>query len=131
MSRRNINLRAFNGKYVCADASFYNLVLANRDNAWEWETFLMIEYKNDQCALRSFRAHFLSPELNNNAEISATHMSIDKWEVFTMVDHGNNVISLMAFNGKFLTVDEKTLQLFANSDTIGEREKFEIISSKY
>lgn len=130
VARVNINLKAFNGKFLCADAGFYDLVIANRDNAWEWETFFMIEYKNRQCSIRSFRGRYLSPELKKNSEISATHMNMDKWERFTIIDHGNNLVSFKAVNEKYLSVDEKTLQLFAVADEIGEREKFEIVYLK-
>ena len=38
------------------------------------------------------------------------------------------MLPFKAANGKYLSVDEKSLQLFARSESIGKSEKFEMMS---
>jgi hypothetical protein len=123
----SVNIKAANQKYVCADLSQNNLVVANRDDASAWETFIIVNLENNKCAIRSFNFRFLCPELNHQNEITATRDKIAGWETFTLVKLDSNYVAFKAANEKYLSVDEKSFQLFARSDSIGRKERFELI----
>jgi len=102
-------------------------VLANSNNPWEWETFSLINFEKDQCAIRAYNKRYLSVELNQKLEINATREKRSTWETFTIVELGHDTVAFKAVNGKYISVDKKTLQLYAVSLAIGENEKFALI----
>lgn len=123
---QKIQLKAFNGKYVCADASKNNLLFANRNEAYGWETFSLINFDDGKSALYSNSNKFLCAELNSLKEITATRESIGNWESFKLIYINENVVAIKADNGKYVSIDNETFQLYATSDSIGEKEKFTI-----
>ena len=60
-------------------------------------------------------------------EITFIRDKIADWEIFTIIDLDSNCVALKAINGKYISADEKSLQLFARSDSIGKMEKFKMI----
>lgn len=127
IGRITFQLKAFNNKYVCADGTLNNLVLANKEKASTWETFILIKFENNECAILAYNYRFLCSELGNKNEITSTREKVGPWETFTMINLNSNFIALRANNGKYMNTDEKSLQLFANSGFIGRNEKFELI----
>lgn len=121
-----IYIKAINNKYVCADESSNRIVIANRDKAGPWETFELIMLTNDKCAISTYDGHFLSAELDQQNEITATRQKINDWETFSLIKL-DDYFAFKACNGKYLSIDNSTFQLFANSDTLGRLQKFEII----
>lgn len=128
LSRRTIQLKAFNGKYVCADESAGNIVIANRDTALGWETFTLVIFENRECALLSSNNKYFSVLLEKQNAIAAVQVNAGKQEVFLMEEPDKGRITFKAPNGKYLGVDEVSLQLHAGSTSIGKQEKFELIS---
>lgn len=128
-SRIYINLKAYNGKFVCADDNLNNIVVANKEKPDSWETFLLIRFQNDECILRSHTNQFFCAELDKQGYVTATRQNVGEWETFTFINIDNNLIAFKAANGKYLSVDEKSNQLIANADTIGLHEKFELIGN--
>lgn len=126
-SEKPVNLKAANGKYVCADKTINNLVIANRDNAYQWETFTLVMFENNKCALRTYENKFFSAEIKHENEIIATRTTVADWETFTLVNIDKDIVAFKAANGKYLSMDEKTMKLFATADTIGMNEKFILI----
>jgi acetyltransferase AlgX (SGNH hydrolase-like protein)/Fascin domain-containing protein len=130
-SRRKVfNLKAGNDKYTMADGNNNEIILANSDNTWQWETFSILYIENDKIAIYSHKGKFLSAELGNKAEITATRDRIGAWETFTLIKLDNNSVAFKADNGKYLSLDEKTKQIFAAADKIGKNEKFKLINAK-
>jgi len=129
-SSKSIHLRAINNKYVCADETVGNLLIANRDNASGWETFLLLGFEKDRYAFMAHNNKFLSAELDSQNEITATRDNINEWETFTLFRLDSNYVAFKAANDKYLSVDEKTFQLFARGDSIGEKERFVLITRK-
>ena len=127
INRKLIHLKATNDKYVCADKTLNNFVVANRDNAWLWETFTLIQFENNECAILAYDNHFLCAEIDKQNEITATRANVSTWETFTIIELGDNYVAFKAVNGKYLSLDEKSLQLFAIRDTIGRMEKFKLL----
>lgn len=127
ISRKTIQLKAANGKYVCADGNLNNMVAANRDSAQGWETFVLILFENNEYALLAYNNKFFSAELAHDKEISASGDRINKWQTFTLENNADSSVSFKAANGKYLSVDEKSMQLFATGESIGKNEKFEMV----
>ncbi len=127
ISREFVHFRASNGKFLCADQKIKNAIVANRDNAYAWETFALIGFGDDMYAIRSYDNHFLCAEIDQHGEVTASRAIVNKWETFTMVKLNDNTVAFKATNDKYLTFDEKTFQLFASADSIGIREKFRLI----
>lgn len=121
---KNISLKAFNGKYVCANESMNQLVLADRDMVCG-----LILYEKKRCKIYSSDSLFLSADLGRQNQIAASRKIASDWETFTMVELDSNYVAFKAHNGKYWGVDKKSLQLSANSDTIGVQEKFRVINS--
>ncbi len=124
----SFNFKAKNGKYVCADAANNNIVIADKEQASAWELFSYFQLDENNIVLTSFRDKILSAELSGKGEITATRNKIGAWEIFEKLDLGNNLVAFKATNGKYLRVDEKTKQIFADGNSIGENEKFKMIN---
>ena len=128
VNRVTVHLKAANNKYLCANKSLNNFVVANRDKASLWETFTLIQFENNGCAIFAYDNHFLCAEINKQKEITATRANVSTWETFTIIELGDNFVSFKAVNNKYLSFDEKTFQIFAKGDSIGKQEKFELIT---
>jgi hypothetical protein len=129
IGRKRIQLKAINGKYVCSDGAVANnIVIANRESAQGWETFTLILFEKNECAILAYNNKFFCAELDHQNEITSIRDNIAKWETFTWVQLDSNHVAFIAANGKYLSVDEKSLQLYARSETIGKQEKFETIT---
>ncbi len=126
-SRKLIHLKAWNNKYVCADQLLKDMVVANRNDAYDWETFILILFGNGECAICSSDNYFFCCELNHENRITASRNSVGSWETFRMTELGNGLVAFKATNDKYLSVDEKSSQLFAKSESIGAHEKFMLI----
>ena len=126
-SRTFIHLKTINNKYVCVDEFKNNRILGNKGIFDSCETFTLIIFINNECAISSNKNLFLSAELDQHNQITATRTNIADWETFTMIELENDYVVFKAFNGKYLNLDEKSLQIFANGDSIGEKEKFKLI----
>ena len=127
LGRKTVQLKAYNGKFVCADETMNNLIIANRDSALGWETFTLVLFENNECALLSHLNKFFTVETGQEDELSATRNNICKMGTFLLEDLGNNTVAFKAGNGKYLSVNERTLSLFAKSDTPSTQEQFEMV----
>ena len=127
IGRKIIQLKSTNGKYVCSDGGLGNIVIANRDSAFGWETFTLILFEKNECAILDYNNKFFCSDLSNQNEISATRDNVANWETFTIVELKNNFVAFKATNGKYLSVDEKSFRLFATGNSIGKQEKFEMV----
>lgn len=126
-----ICLKAFNKKFLRTDGSKKDrIITADRDSVSPMETFLFVWTEEDKCVLFSFDEQFLSGNFGNQNEIAATGKYPLSWETFSLIQIDSLHVAFKAFNGKYISVDEKTLQLFANANEIGEKERFEMISVK-
>ena len=122
-----IRLKAANDKYVCANRELGNIVIANSDNGWEWETFTLVTLANNSVALYSSDRKYFSADPSNKMDITASKEKIGLSETFTMLKLTNDSVAFKTVNNKYLTVDENTKQLFASVNVIGKNEKFRMI----
>lgn len=128
IERKQVFIKAYNNLYVCAEGKDNMDIYANKEKPSTWETYYLILFENNQCALLSFTNNFLCTELNNQTELSNTRCKVESWETFTIVKIDDTHVAFKAFNGNYLTVDDGSKRVFARSKDAGEHEKFEIIN---
>lgn len=126
-SGKRILLKAINGKYVIDDRNKGSNLYANSDNPWEWETFEIIEAGKDKINIRSSTGKFVCADQGKANVLVANRDEAKDWEAFKIIDLENGFVAFLATNGKYLSADKESLQLFANSDSIGDQEKFLLI----
>lgn len=126
-SRQLIYLKAGNDKYVCADQLSKGEVVADRDEAYEWETFTLILFGKNECAVTSSEDLFMCNELNNKNRVTASRLVVSYWETFIKIDLDSNYVAFKSVaNDMFISVDEKSNHLYARAETIGRLEKFKL-----
>jgi hypothetical protein len=125
-SRDPIHLLANNGKFLCADESRGDSLIANKDKASTWETFLLIRFDDGSCALRTHTNHFF--KYNEQGNIAANGETVDESELFKLVELNDQFITFQTANGKYISFikhnDEE--YLFAKSNSLGEAGRFKI-----
>jgi Fascin domain-containing protein len=124
---RNVSIRASNGKFVSADQNINGILVADRIQIREWETFRLTMEDFGKCKLKSSFNKYISVE--NNSELIANKNEANAWEQFTIEKLPDNKFAIKAYNGKYLKPDSLNNNiLLAASDKINEDEEFEITS---
>lgn len=126
VGRKTVQFIAANGKFVCADGNLNNTVAANRDSAQGWETFTLILFEKNECAILAYNNKVLRVESGDQDAISATGERIAKWETMERVEFENNHVAFKGANGKYLSIDITSGRLYARAEAIGKNEQFEI-----
>lgn len=119
-----ISFKGMNNKYLSVESD--SLVYANKDAASTWESFHLTDLGNNHWAIQAHTGLYLCTEMNNQKEITASRNSIGDWETFTIENTADGFIALKGANNKYLSADEKTLQVFSKSDSLGINEKFKM-----
>lgn len=117
-------IKAFNGKYLCSEKN--RTILANRDDAYLWETFLFVWSENNELAIMAYDKYFLSVDQSLSGEITSTRKEKNETETFTIEYLNDNFVAIKATNLKYFSIDTTTLKLAATAEKIGEREKFKL-----
>jgi hypothetical protein len=115
-----INLKSFNNKFVCIEN---NIAIANRDNAHGWETFQLIIFNENICAIRAYNNRYLGVVPENDDQVKFLNTEFGAREKFQLVNLENNFVALRSTTGKYLRVEDNNL-IYATGTIIGEREKF-------
>ena len=123
--RKDIGLHANNNKFLSCETD--HRIIGNKDKPNLWETFSLIGYADNKCAFRSYEGFFLCPELDSNAELTATRQKRGSWEIFDIYNLGSGLFVFKAANNKFLSLDKNTGQIYASATRIGENEIFTLI----
>jgi len=126
---KNINIKAFNNKFVCADATVSGTLVADRDEAKEWEEFIVYSFDSVTIALKSsFNSKYISSDGNKDSELIANRDTIGELELFTIIKLDSGRVAFKAFNGGFVSADQTlNSHLVANRKEIGAWEKFIIL----
>lgn len=130
IGRSVINFKASNGKYICADESSGNILVADREKTGSWETFSMIRYSNNECAFQNNNQLFFTVDSSQGNAIFSIALSLGKQSLFEIIELPEGNVALKAANGKYLTLDENSLKILAQADSISEKERFRIIERK-
>lgn len=127
VARDTVRFLAANGRYWCADESRQGDVLANRDKADGWETFLRLHLADGRVAFLASNGHFLCAELEQNKQLSATGNDLGDFGLFTMVSLDSGMVAIKAFNGHYVALDPGSQELLATSDSIVPNARFELV----
>jgi len=129
-NQKTILLKAYNNKYVCSDGTSDNTMIADKEKASSWETFHLLEFGKNRVAIFDYNNNILSAELGGNGKLICNRGHIKEWESFEIIYIDKNHIALKAYNNKFITVNKMDKKLYANSNSIEEASKFEILFLK-
>lgn len=110
-----VQLLAANGKWVCVDLQQDPRVLASRDTAMRWETFVRLRLANGRMGLVSHNDAFVSTELHKDSGVVATSMRLGDMGMFFWHDAGDHLVALQADNGLFLELDTIDQRLYARA----------------
>lgn len=127
VARDTVRIIAANGRYWCADESRENKVLANRDKAEGWETFLRLHLADERMAFLAFNSYFLCAELEQNKQLSATGKDLGDFGLFTMQPLDSGMVAIKAFNGRYVVLDPDSQQLLAAGDSIVPNARFKLL----
>lgn len=126
-SKKMVKLIAANGKYVSADHSQGDFLMANRAEAYQWETFSLITYSDTTNAIICDNLSFVCADILSQQELVANRKERKSWETFKIVWLNDNQIAIKASNDKFVSLDTSRLMLHATGIEIGENEKFKVV----
>lgn len=127
LSRQIVNLKASNGKFLCADQFQSEKVVADRESASDWERFNLYILKNNECIIGTDNNKFLCVDLHRNASLYGDRSTTGDWETFTFNRFAGDTIVLTGVNGKYVSLDPVTKNLTATATSIGQNEKFKMI----
>ena len=123
LGTEKIKIKAVNGKYVSTDYNRKMMLVANRDSAKGWETFMLIHLDKNRCVLKAWNDCYILTL--DRGEQQAAMDIIDKYEVFDFIDLGNNKFALKSANGKYLGTEyEEPFFIYAHSPEINDRTTF-------
>jgi hypothetical protein len=77
-----IALKAYNGKYVCADKGLNGKMIANRTAIGPWETFEIIELGGGRIALKASNGKYVCADKGLGDILIADRDKIGEWETF-------------------------------------------------
>jgi hypothetical protein len=80
-----IALRAYNGQYVCAEGGGGGVLVANRDWAYQWETFEPVDLGNNKIALRAYNGQYVCAEGGGGGVLVANRDWAYQWETFGLI----------------------------------------------
>ena len=69
------------------------------------------------------KANLLSSEPNQQYEITAKSETVNALETFTLINIDIDHVAIKSSNGKYLSFDEKSQQIYATGNAIGNKEK--------
>lgn len=127
IARDTVRFIAANGRYWCADGSRQDSVLANRDKAEGWETFLRLHLADGRVAFLASNGHFLCAELEQNKQLSATGKDLGDFGLFTMEPLDSGMVAIKALNAHYVTLDPGTQALLATGDSIVPNARFRLV----
>lgn len=124
--KARVCLQSWMGTFVCAEGGGGGLVVVNRVEAREWETFEMHRIDGDHVTLKAHNGQFVCAEGGGGSFIVANRGEAKEWERFGLfIDH-NGLISLAAHNGRYLCA-ETFGALMANREAAKEWEAFRVV----
>ena len=102
---RQLHIQAANGQYLSAEEGGGSIVIANRNQASEWETFTIITRDLGMISLKTSNGFFLSAEEGGGGRLTADRTTIGEWELFTPVSIGGDKYALKTSNGHYLVAE--------------------------
>lgn len=121
--KSKVCIQSWMGTYVCAEKGGGHIVVVNRPEAKEWETFEIHRISEDEVTIKSHNGQFLCAENGGGTIVVANRNEPSTWETFKLNIDQNGLIVLTAANGQFLCADISGV-LVADRDNAKEWESF-------
>lgn len=98
-----ISLKAYNGKYVAAEGGGNDILIADRDEIGEWETFKINYISGDFVTLQVYNGNYVTAE--PWGYVSADRTEVGEWEIFKVIRLANGKVGFRASSGYYLCAD--------------------------
>lgn len=103
-STQKVALKAFNGKFVCAEGGGGGALFADRAQQGPWEVFVMEEQQDRQVALKAANGQYVTALDGGGGDVTASANAVGAWERFVPT-HVLGKIALRTSNFRFVSVD--------------------------
>jgi hypothetical protein len=94
------------------------VLLANRDERSDWETFEMIDLGDNKVALKAHNEKYVCAEGGGGREVVANRDELSDWETFEMIDLGDNKVALKTHNGLYICAEGGSVLVVAKCDEL-------------
>ena len=116
------------GTYVCAENGDGNLVVVNRPEAKEWESFELSRLNEIYVTLKANNGKYLCAESGGGSIIVANRNEAIEWEKFKLfINPLNGLVSLQSYNGQYVSAESSGI-LMANRSEVKEWESFRLVA---
>jgi hypothetical protein len=113
------------------DPNEHGHIWANRDQAQQWESFLLAHIDDgNKVSLLSWQGLF-SAQMGGGNDVYANRPQVGDWETWTLIDNGDGTVSFKSFNGNYLSAQEgggDGMAVYVNRTAIGDWEKFYLVN---
>lgn len=125
ISSQKVNIKAFNGKFLCTE--WDRFIVADKDEANTWEEFTIQEYEEGYLSIVSYDGKILSSNIGSEKVLDATRDTVNEWEKFYMEKNDDGFVSFKTSTGNYLSVRESDSRVIVCSDNFGEKTKFILV----
>ncbi|MFT3884505.1 MAG: hypothetical protein QM724_03470 [Flavobacteriales bacterium] len=122
-----VTIRASNGKFLCANITRDDLVIADRDTAMAWEIYLRIRTAGGRVAFMAHNGELLFAGLGGDGRLAADGKDLGDSGLFTDEQQADGSMALKGFNGRYLSLDTATHTVHAIAERPERQERFEVV----
>lgn len=126
IATKQVNIKAFNGKFISIDTLQNIILIANEEKSTIYNSFMLFKLDNGYNAFKAFNNKYFTAELESNTVLYANIEEMSAWEMFLLKKIDEKYYAIQAINGNYFTAGNNG-KIYAHSKNIGEKEKFEII----
>jgi hypothetical protein len=105
----SIALKAANNAYVSSNAGLEDdragILIADRPEAGEWETFELVDLGGGKVALRASNGKFVCADRSIGGLLVANRDTVGDWETFELLSFDGDRKVLRATDGRYVTAD--------------------------
>ena len=126
--KKKIALRAHDNRFVCADWTRKDHLVANRAGVGAHECFEVVPLNGGKSALKAWNGKYVCADAGLGNILVADRDNVGSWETFEIISRGGKKIALKAYNGRFVSADaDRGNILVADRTEAREGETFERI----
>lgn len=115
-------IRTTDNNYFSADQQEIRNCMISKDTLNPSRYFL-VRIGKDRAAIKTQEGRYLSCNMNDGGQVTASTSWIADWEQFKLVELPDNMFALQAVNGKYVSVKDSG-RIIASADKAGPKESF-------
>ncbi|MEZ6141682.1 MAG: hypothetical protein R3B84_14010 [Zavarzinella sp.] len=104
---------------------FHGHVMANRNEAREWETFVLERQKDGTYAIKAHSGYWCA-DSTLEGRLVANREVVGPWEKWKMIRNDDDMVSFLSHTGHYLAVEQDQKTVIANRTEIGKWGKFSL-----